>query len=80
MSEDGAGSIAALWRATEAELRALRERAVVLEAAVARAIQHPPSAQQVAGLQVLLREQRAALEASKARTIDIIALLKRDSP
>jgi DNA-binding GntR family transcriptional regulator len=78
MSEDAAATVAALWRATEAEARALGQRARVLEAAVARAIQHPPSPAQVARLEALLRAQREALEATQARTIEIIATLQQD--
>lgn len=79
MSEDGAATIAALWRATEAEMRSLGQRARVLEAAVARAIQHPPNTAQLARLEALLRAQREALEASQARSLEIIAILQQDT-
>jgi hypothetical protein len=78
MTEDGADTIAALWRASEAELRSLHERAKLLERGVARAMARAPSAEVAAALAEVLAAQTAALDATRARTALIAAILSQE--
>lgn len=79
MTEDAADTVAALWRASEAELRSLRERVTLLERGVARAMARAPSPEAAAALAEVLAAQTAATDATRARTALIAAILSQDS-
>lgn len=76
MTIDTAETIAAVWRASRQETQVLLGGLARLERAVARAIENPPAADQAAAWNEVLAAQRAALEASRARTAMIAALLE----
>lgn len=75
MTVDPAEAMAAVWRASRDEAQVLLARIARLEHAVARALATPPPAESAAAWSALLAEERAALEASRARNATIAALL-----
>lgn len=79
MNEDTASLIAALWRACSDEARLLEACARRLERGVARAIIDPPPAARQAAWNDLLAAQRAALDATRARSAMVAVLLNGDA-
>lgn len=75
MTIDPAEAMAAVWRASRDEAQVLLARIARLEHAVARALATPPAPETQAAWSALLAEQRAALEASRARSAAIASLL-----
>lgn len=79
MSDDPAEAMAALWRACRDEAQLLQACVRRLEHGVARAMTNPPSPDSLAAWQDLLAAQRAALDATRARSATVAALLDGDA-
>ncbi len=79
MSEDPAELIAAVWRASREEMQVLQARIARLERGVARAMTTPPPPESAAAWTELLAAQKSALDATRARTALIAALLENRS-